>query len=131
MYDPIEAAARGIKMAIRANLMTLAAMFREIDGDSSGCVSLAEFDRALRLMGLQHTCASPRCGRTPDDRRSAPGRLAPHSPAAWRGGAVAMRSRRSSLIWASATASWSAARAGYNPLPLAPPPFTRPLTPPL
>ena len=45
MYDPIEAAARGIKMAIRANLMTLAAMFREIDGDSSGCVSLAEFER--------------------------------------------------------------------------------------
>ena len=129
MYDPIEAAARGIKMAIRANLMTLAAMFREIDEDSSGCVSLAEFDRALRLMGLHHTCASPRC-RTPDDLRSAPDCLAPHSPAARRGGAVAMRSRRSSLTWASATASSSAARASYNPLTLAPPP-PRPITPPL
>ena len=53
--DPLEAAARGIKMAIRANLMTLAAMFREIDEDASGCISVAEFERALRNLGLEHT----------------------------------------------------------------------------
>ena len=55
--DPLEAMARGIKMAIRANLMTLAAMFREIDEDASGCISVAEFERALRNMGLEHTHA--------------------------------------------------------------------------
>ena len=53
--DPLEAVARGIKMAIRANLMTLAAMFREIDEDASGCISVAEFERALRNLGLEHT----------------------------------------------------------------------------
>ena len=53
--DPLEAVARGIKMAIRANLMTLAAMFREIDEDASGCISVAEFERALKSMGLHHT----------------------------------------------------------------------------
>jgi len=58
--DPLEAAARGIKLAIRANLMTLAATFREMDTDGSGCVSVREFESALRGMGLQHSTAEVR-----------------------------------------------------------------------
>ena len=58
--DPLEAAARGIKLAIRANLMTLAATFREMDTDGSGCVSVPEFESALRGMGLQHSTAEVR-----------------------------------------------------------------------
>ena len=58
--DSLEAAARGIKLAIRANLMTLAATFREMDTDGSGCVSVPEFERALRGMGLPHSTAEVR-----------------------------------------------------------------------
>ena len=40
--------------------MTLAATFREMDTDGSGCVSVPEFESALRGMGLQHSTAEVR-----------------------------------------------------------------------